>query len=51
MRYQSMTIDRRQAYYTKAAEHIAKDPLGYQGRIQRGLMWLNLWFRPWCCTK
>lgn len=36
MRGQSVSIDRREAYYERAAPLIAKDPLGFYTRAEHG---------------
>lgn len=41
----SMSIDRRAEYYAKIAEHIAKDPLDFYTRAEKGRRWLYDRFR------
>jgi hypothetical protein len=36
MSYASISIDRREAYYERAAKLIAKDPLGFYARAEAG---------------
>lgn len=33
-------VDRRRAYYERAAEHIAADPLDFYTRAERGRRWI-----------
>jgi hypothetical protein len=40
-RYETRSVDRREAYYEKAAKTIARDRHAYYRRIEKGLAWLR----------
>lgn len=42
MRYETISTDRRAAYYERAGEVIAADPLDFYCRAERGRRWQHM---------